>query len=120
MLPVHIHQTMAGNDAEKLDTLFRQDIHAETARIAWRELQYLFAGGKVIQVADGLDLIEIALQFFRDNRSAVEAWITAGDIAHVSDQQARDWLDADAEVWAVVVKPWVLVQNINKENKHVH
>jgi len=112
--------TMAAKDAEKLDTLFRQDIHAETARIAWRELQYLFAGGKLIQVADGLDLVEVALQFSRDNRNAVEAWLAAGLIAHVSDRQASDWLEADAEVWAVVVKPWVLVQNINKENHHVH
>jgi hypothetical protein len=112
--------TMAGNDADKLDTLFRQDIHAETARIAWRDLQYLFAGGKVIQVAAELDLVEVALQFSRDNRSVVEAWIAAGLIAHVSDQQAKDWLETDAEVWAVVVKPWVLVQTINKEHPHVH
>jgi len=60
------------------------------------------------------------LQFSRDNRNAVEAWLAAGLIAHVSDRQARDWLEADAEVWAVVLKPWVLVQNINKENHHVH
>ncbi len=112
--------TMAGNDADKLDTLFRQDIHAETARIAWRELQYLFAGGKVIQVAVELDLVEVALQFSRDNRGVVEAWTATGLIAHVSDQQARDWLETDAEVWAVVVKPWVLVQTTNKENQRVH
>ena len=111
---------MAHNDAEKLENLFRQDIHAETARIAWRELQYLFAGGKVIQVDAGLDLVEVALQFSRDNRSAVEAWVAAGSIAHVSDRQARAWLESDADVWAVVVKPWVLVQDIKREHHRVH
>jgi hypothetical protein len=31
-------------------------------------------------------------------------------IALVSDQQALKWLEADVNVWAVVVKPWILVQ----------
>ena len=30
----------------------------------------------------------------------------------VADQQAAAWLATDAEVWAVVVSPWVLVQEI--------
>ena len=101
---------MVEDDADKLDTLLRQDIHAETARIPWKDLQRFFAGGKVIQVAAGLDLVDVALQFSADNRSAVENWIARGLIAHVSDQQARRWIDTDASVWAVVVKPWVLVQ----------
>ncbi|MCK4706074.1 MAG: DUF2288 family protein, partial [Gammaproteobacteria bacterium] len=28
----------------------------------------------------------------------------------VADKQAKNWYDEEAMVWAVVVKPWVLVQ----------
>jgi hypothetical protein len=31
-------------------------------------------------------------------------------LALVSDQQASNWFETDKEVWAVVVKPWILVQ----------
>ena len=31
-------------------------------------------------------------------------------IARVSDAQALAWYEADADVWAVVVRPYVLVQ----------
>jgi hypothetical protein len=31
-------------------------------------------------------------------------------IARVSDAQALSWWDADIMLWAVVVKPWILVQ----------
>jgi hypothetical protein len=33
-------------------------------------------------------------------------------VARVSDEQAKAWLDADASLWTVVVKPWLLVQPI--------
>ncbi|MEI6545293.1 MAG: DUF2288 family protein [Methylococcales bacterium] len=36
-------------------------------------------------------------------------------MALVSDQQALAWLEVDADVWAVVVKPWILVQTIIEE-----
>ena len=32
-----------------------------------------------------------------------------------SAAQAREWLEANALMWAVVVKPWVLVQPILKD-----
>jgi hypothetical protein len=29
----------------------------------------------------------------------------------VSDEQAQAWFEADADLWTVVVKPWILVQH---------
>jgi hypothetical protein len=31
-------------------------------------------------------------------------------VGEVTADQARDWIERDADMWAVVVKPWVLVQ----------
>ena len=110
---------MNETDTEQLLSLLKQDIHAETAKIAWSELQRFFAAGKAIQVSTDLDLVEAALQISNDNAERVRQWMDSGQLAPVSDDQARYWIDANASVWAVVVKPWVLVQDI-KENAHEH
>ena len=106
-------------ETEKLHTLLKEEIHSETAKIAWSELQRFFAAGKAIYVSLNLDLVEAALQISNDNSEQVRQWMDNGEIAPVSDDQARDWIDTDAMVWAVVVKPWVLVQEL-KENHIEH
>ena len=42
--------------------------------------------------------------------------MTGGQVAQVSDTQALEWLEADTLMWAVVVKPWILVQPIANTN----
>lgn len=96
------------NDA--LPELEKAKVNLETSSIPWAELQRFFAAGLAISVADDLDLVEVAYQFSRDNKIQVEQWLAAGRIGHVSDQQAGHWIVENASVWAVVVRPWVLVQ----------
>jgi hypothetical protein len=110
---------MDDTSAEKLQALLKEEIHSETSKIAWSELQRFFAAGKAIFVAIDLDLIDVALQVSNDNSAVVKQWMEQGKVAPVSDDQARYWFDSDATVWAVVVKPWVLVQDIN-EDKNEH
>lgn len=92
------------------DNTFRSQVNQETARIAWKELLRFFAGGLVIAVSPHLDMLEVALQISQDNKTLIEQWLSDGTIAKVSDELAREWLDADAVLWAVVIKPWILVQ----------
>lgn len=94
--------------------IFRAKINLETSKIAWRELQRFFAGGKALMVSIDLDLIEAAFQISEDNAAQVRQWMLAGQLSRVPDEQAREWFEADALVWAVVVSPWVLVQPVGK------
>ena len=94
-------------DPELLDA----KLTAETAKIRWRELQRFFAQGRVMHVAAGLDLVEVAARISADDAEQVQAWLSAGEVSRVSDEQARRWIDVDALVWAVVVRPWILVQS---------
>lgn len=89
----------------------RAKLNHETAEINWRDLQKLFAQGAVYAVAAEADLIEVALQISLDNAAAVKAWLDDGTFAAVSDELALKWFEADAVLWSVVVKPWVLVQD---------
>jgi hypothetical protein len=85
-------------------------INLETSRIAWSELQRFFAAGTAVYVAADLDLIEVATRIAEDDKAQVESWMRQGLVGQVSDEQAHAWFEGDAELWAVVVKPWVLVQ----------
>ncbi|HEY4540859.1 MAG TPA: DUF2288 domain-containing protein [Noviherbaspirillum sp.] len=97
----------------------RERLNGETARTPWRNLLRFFASGSVIAVEDGLDLVEVAMRFANDDKIAVAAWLQAGRIGKVSDEQAAAWVEADAELWTVVVKPWLLVQR-HKQRPHAY
>lgn len=92
-------------------------IISETAKIPWKDLMRFFAQGVVIMVKPGLDLVDVACEVTADNQELVKSWMEAADLSRVSDDQAREWLAADALMWAVVVKPWVLVQPVIRERK---
>lgn len=82
----------------------------ETARIRWQELQRHYARGQVVAVSPELDLVEVAVRLAEDDRTRFEGWLAARQIHAPSADQARLWHDLDTVLWAVVVAPWVLVQ----------
>lgn len=90
--------------------LLTAKINLETAQIAWRELQRFFASGNAIAVDTTLDLTTVGGVIAQDNAAQLKAWMEAGLVDVVKDKQAQLWHDNDALVWAVVIKPWVLVQ----------
>lgn len=89
-----------------------QQLNLETAQIHWRELQRFFASGNAIAVDPSLDLTHVAAEIAADNAAQLKEWMEAGLVDAVKDAQALQWYEADALVWAVVIKPWVLVQPI--------
>ncbi|MEQ8289636.1 MAG: DUF2288 domain-containing protein [Gammaproteobacteria bacterium] len=95
----------------ELDELVAK-LNAETAKIAWSELQTFFASGMTVYVSHKLDLIKVACELAEDNRDQVEDWMGQGLVANVSDEQASAWLESDILVWATVIHPWVLVQPV--------
>ena len=106
-----------------IEELLRQDrelkrarIISETAKIPWLELQRFFAAGKVMQVTFELDLVEVALALQEDDIEQVRTWTEALQVFPVTDDDARNWVASDVSLWAVVVKPWVLVQTIKPES----
>ncbi|MEM1404253.1 MAG: DUF2288 family protein [Pseudomonadota bacterium] len=99
--------TLSGDDRRRQLT---SDFLAQTARIPFGELQRYFAGGRVVAVADSLDLVSVAVELALDNAAQFQQWVDAGAVNAVSDDTARQWLEAEADLWAVVADPWVLVQ----------
>ena len=95
---------------EKQDPLLFSKLNQETAIISWHDLQRFFAQGKVLFVDKHLDLVSIAELCASDQSQQVVDLIQKKTINLVSDEQAKRWVLNNTEVWAVVVAPWVLVQ----------
>lgn len=92
------------------DEVLWGEINRQTGRIRWAELERHFARGVVVQVAPDQDLVQVAVMLVRDQAGGVEKLIASGQLVRVTDNHARDWFERDPDLWAVVVAPWVLVQ----------
>lgn len=97
-------------NTDNREDIYRAKLNLETSQIAWKELQRHFASGVVRVVTDDLDLVEVAYQISENNVAQVSRWLETQQLAVVSDDQARTWWENDAALWAVVISPWVLVQ----------
>mgnify|MGYP001163538780 FL=1 len=93
-------------------------LNLETSRIHWHELQTYYARGQVVRVAPELDLLNVAAQLAADNKAQFEHWMSGGQVGEVAPDLARAWYDRNAELWAVVIAPWVLVQDRSGECLH--
>lgn len=103
------------DEKEKLAAIEKGKINLETAKISWQELERFFAAGSVINVEPQLTLIDVAYALSQDDTEQFKAWMAEGLVDHVSDQQAIQWHENNAVVWSVVVKPWILVQDIHEK-----
>ena len=95
--------------------ILRAKLNLETAQLAWPELERHFARGDVIKVAVGVDLVDTALHVAENNTATVQEWLADGRIARAELADAEDWHARQPMFWAVVVAPWVLVQEVLKE-----
>ncbi|WDH24226.1 DUF2288 domain-containing protein [Pseudomonas chlororaphis] len=82
----------------------------ETASITWKELEPFFAKGALLWVDASLDLIEAAEAMAENQAEKVSAWLAAEKVSKVSATRALDLVERDPLLWAVVVSPWILVQ----------
>jgi len=82
----------------------------ETAKIDWQDLERFFAQGKLLSVARDLDLVSVAEAIASDNSAVVTQWLSSGLVERMQTETAADYAARNPELWAVVVSPWVCVQ----------
>ncbi|HTH76377.1 MAG TPA: DUF2288 domain-containing protein [Trinickia sp.] len=83
---------------------------AETAKIDWPELERFFARGMLLRVARDLDLVTVAVAIAEDDSAQVAQWLSSGLVERMQAETAADFAERNPELWAVVVSPWVCVQ----------
>ncbi|WP_137818901.1 DUF2288 domain-containing protein [Pseudomonas sp. 2FG] len=94
---------------EQASTLYAK-LLGETAPISWQELQPFFARGALLWVSATMDLVEVALAVAQNEQGKVATWLAAEQVSKVEERRAEDLLARDPKLWAVVVAPWVLIQ----------
>jgi len=98
-------------DPKSVNSLKRK-LNQDTAKIRWQALAEHQQQQAVVEVDSNLDLILVGCEFAQDNHEQVAEWLQSGKLAKVSDEKAEIWRQDDREMWAVVVAPWVLVQQL--------
>ncbi len=93
----------------------RDKLNTEAGKLEWHELEKFFAKGAVIKVAANLDLIDVAAAMAEDDVSRIAAWRAEAHIGPPSDDEVVTWLASKPLFWAVVVAPWVVIQEIAPE-----
>ncbi|MAJ91069.1 MAG: hypothetical protein CMF40_02655 [Legionellales bacterium] len=101
------------NTEDKKSEVSHHKLNLETSKTPWRELLPFFAKGTVIYVSSNLDLIDVAHQLSIDNEEKIKEWMKKKYVEKVSDELAKAWHKNNMIVWAVVIKPWILVQPTN-------
>ena len=94
-----------------------QLLNGQTGKIGWQGLVCHFARGVVICVSPELDLLETAGQLVEDRADKIRALYGQGALHRARDEDAIRWQQGDPEFWAVVVAPWVLVQETGEVTK---
>ena len=97
-------------DLEQLIAEEKAKILAETATINWQSLEKFYAQGKVFLVESDLNLVDVAYSLSINETADIETWLESKQLSRDFNDQAKLWHQQDAEVWCVVIKPWVLVQ----------
>ena len=87
-------------------------LNAQTGRISWPELARYFARGLVVCLAQGEDLVAVAETLISDDTGNIERLHAEGRLHRALDEDAMRWQEEGTEFWAVVVAPWVLVQEV--------
>ena len=95
---------------EETELPLQARLNLQTALITWPEIERFFARGRVLYVAPDIDLIEVAMALTEDDTEKFTRWTQTGQVQHLSDKTAKQWVADDANLWAVVIAPWVITQ----------
>lgn len=103
--------------SNEISDLYAQLLGA-TAQISWTEIMPQFAKGMVLWVASDQDLVAVAELIINDDKKQVSALMQQKALHNLTDEQALDFQQRDPELWAVVIAPWVLVQERKTPTAH--
>lgn len=82
----------------------------QTAKIPWQELQMHFARGAIVVVDSELDLINVARLLIANNSDEVRSLQDRELLRGPENAEAARWFNEEADFWAIVIAPWVLIQ----------
>ncbi len=103
-------------EVERLIQKEKAKIVAETAVVPWKDLEKFYPQGKLILVDETLNLVDVGYSISLDDATKIIEWMEQDLLVKEFDNQAKAWHNENADVWSVVINPWILVQTIKEDN----
>ena len=92
----------------------RSKLEAEIGPADWKVIRPHFLRSAIIIVSPELDLIDVAVKVAEDDTTCIKAWIEEGKLTKPFPEDAKRWEEEKKELTALVVDPFVLVQDLVK------
>jgi hypothetical protein len=91
----------------------RARLEESAGPVLFSDLRAHLARDAVLLVSPRVSIVECGVAIARDDAPAVERWITSGELRRPTAEERAAWAaSTDARWTAVVVQPFVLVQEI--------
>ncbi len=98
----------------KQEQNLRSKLEAEIGPADWKVIRPHFLRGAIIIVSTELDLIDVAVKVAEDDTCTIQAWIEEGKLTKPFPEDAKRWEEDKEEPKALVVEPFVLIQDPTK------
>lgn len=86
-----------------------------TGEVNWNYLRPHFESGALLWVDPSLTLAKVADALSADDTETVTNWLGKGDLVKIGDLHAKQWEESDELFTAVVITPFVLMQQRSGE-----
>lgn len=108
--PENMPHYEADEDRPKTEESLREHYQKDAGPIRWKDLERFFAQGVLIEVDSSLNLIDVAVAMGLDQSEKIKEWMAKELYRKISDECALDWIKRDPILVAIVVNPWIIVQ----------
>lgn len=99
---------MIGKD----ETTTREKLEKYTGEVGWEELRPHYENGALLFVDLSIPIVDAGLAIANDDIDRVAEWRGNGDLVNPSDPHAEYWKKSGARFRALVVSPFVLIQEL--------
>ncbi len=100
------------NLMEDNNNKLREKFASEAGPADWKALRAHYERGAVFIATADIDLIDVALRIAEDDIASVEKWVRDGKLVRPTPKDAKRWEEKGPELTALIVSPFVLVQEI--------
>jgi hypothetical protein len=94
------------------DTSLPDKLDKYVGEVSWSYLLPHFKTGSLLFIATNLDIKTVGEALSQDDVEAVKAWRKSGDLLNPSQPHADYWADQEFTFRALVVSPFVLMQQV--------
>ena len=90
------------NNSQKLDKY--------VGEVSWEYLEPHFQSGSLIYIDNSLCIKDVGQALAKDDTKKVKQWLMAGDALKPGQAHAKYWNEANSTFIALVVSPFVIIQ----------